>query len=486
MKLLYTFLLAAGLQLALLTGSSAQDCTGCTAAPMSGTMDFNNTVVCVPDGSTFSPQNINGTANVICIPAGSTWEYTGTNLNVNGKTLTIVVSGTLSITNTSEVTIGAAIVNVQAGGSIVSTGSKLKFHNTEVNNAGQITVNELETAETNYFTNQAGGKLTVNGKWYQHGGLVNQGEIETLCGVVDPSTPGYPNLPACEFLIGDKGTLFFENTGTIKITGPTTVGGEVRNTCGGQLIVDGNIQINKLVVGGGTLVASTGSVSGDGGVRPSASDPSCRPTVYIRETPNNDFNTNTPSNPGNNDYDIPSQNPLPVKLTHIYVRAEGTGATVEWATSEEVNSGRFIVERSSDMRNWTQVGGIDASGNTYSVVNYAFTDENVGQGIWYYRLKIVDIDGSYEYSSARSVFLNVAAGTVGVVYPNPTQGTLFVKDAEQVERVYIYDKSGKVMKSVQSFNFNGIDVSDLPAGTYLVRLIYQNGSMQVHNVVINK
>lgn len=467
----------------------AQDCTGCTTAPMSGTVDFNgNSVICIPDGSTVTPQNINGANNVLCVPAGSTWNYGGTNMNVNNKALTIVVNGTLRISSSSQVTFGAARINVEAGGEIIYEGaSQVVFHNTEVNNRGDIRVTNLETAETNFFTNFSTGRLVVNGRWYQHGGLINSGQIETLCGVSAPGTPGYPNLPGCEFLVGDKGSLYFENTGTIKVTGKVTAGGEIRNTCTGEILVNGNIDISKAILGNGTLVATTGTVTGDGGVRSNGPEGGCgttQPTVFIESTPGHDFNTNTPSTPGNNNYTVSSSNPMPVKLIRFNAEVEGGQVNLTWSTSEEENSAYFQVQKSKDMRTWTAVGEVYAAGNSLTVQNYSFTEANEVTGIWYYRLKMVDTDTSFELSTARSI--NIGSVLAGVIYPNPAHGTLFLKDAAEVDRIYLYDKSGKVIKSLQTLEFNGIDVSDVYPGAYLVRVIYKNKKMEVFNVILNQ
>ncbi len=112
---------------------------------------------------------------------------------------------------------------------------------------------------------------------------------------------------------------------------------------------------------------------------------------------------------------------LPVELNTFASSVQGRVVKLEWATATEVNSYKFVVERSKDTQNnWSKVGEINASNYSNSPKNYSFTDNNVNTGSYSYRLKMVDNDGTYEYSKV--VEASVAAPTefkVSKNYPNP-------------------------------------------------------------------
>jgi hypothetical protein len=102
-----------------------------------------------------------------------------------------------------------------------------------------------------------------------------------------------------------------------------------------------------------------------------------------------------------------SEAPLPVFLLSFMAKAvnEPGGPIVvcQWKTGNEENSAYFQVERSSDGRHFIPIATIKASGNSASVIDYNYTDHAPLSGLCYYRLKMVDMDGSVAYSSIIAV-----------------------------------------------------------------------------------
>lgn len=77
-------------------------------------------------------------------------------------------------------------------------------------------------------------------------------------------------------------------------------------------------------------------------------------------------------------------------------------ATLNWKTATEINSAAFVIERSVDGNNFTEVGKVNAKGNSTTTSTYQFSDHQlalVKTPTVYYRLKMLDADGSYTYSS---------------------------------------------------------------------------------------
>lgn len=117
------------------------------------------------------------------------------------------------------------------------------------------------------------------------------------------------------------------------------------------------------------------------------------------------------------------QSPLPVKLNMLRADRLGNDARITWSTASERNASRFEVERSFDRSRFEKAGSVRAQGNSSVVSRYQFTDENIGlraQGkVVYYRLKMIDVDGRFDYSPVVSVNFNREATPGIVAYPNP-------------------------------------------------------------------
>ncbi len=112
---------------------------------------------------------------------------------------------------------------------------------------------------------------------------------------------------------------------------------------------------------------------------------------------------------------------LPVELNAFSSSVQGRVVKLDWSTATEVNSYKFIVERSKGSQNiWAKVGELKANNYSNSPKNYSFTDKNLNTGSYSYRLKMVDNDGTFEYSKV--VEASVAAPSefkVSKNYPNP-------------------------------------------------------------------
>jgi hypothetical protein len=92
---------------------------------------------------------------------------------------------------------------------------------------------------------------------------------------------------------------------------------------------------------------------------------------------------------------------------------------IEWNTLSEVNNDYFVVEHSSDGRNFTSVSKIFSNGDNGS--NYSYIHMNRVQGINYYRLRSVDKNKRAEYSSVRKVAFG-KNDLVLTTFPNPAKG----------------------------------------------------------------
>lgn len=174
---------------------------------------------------------------------------------------------------------------------------------------------------------------------------------------------------------------------------------------------------------------------------------------------------------------------LPVELTFFEGNTTDEGNQLEWQTASEENAMHFMIQRSLDGSKWTELGFVYAAGNSEIDQDYNYFDPFPLKKA-YYRLKMVDLDGSYEYSKviALSRDSNVAAKMS--IYPNPSSldqlnVSLQTEKSRSVE-IFVTDLSGKhlvstLMDSQKGFNFTTIDVSSVPEGVYFVHFRHSEG-----------
>jgi hypothetical protein len=156
--------------------------------------------------------------------------------------------------------------------------------------------------------------------------------------------------------------------------------------------------------------------------------------------------------------------PLPVKLVSFAVKANNKDADVKWVVSEEINIAQYEVERSSDGNSFTVAGRVMAGNKK----QYGFTDKNLASGIYYYRLKTIDVAGSAAYSHIEKI----KAGSINKlsIYPNPVvNGQLFIQ-LPAATTVNIYNSNGLMVLHRQlGVGAHTLVVTTFARGTYLLK-----------------
>jgi trimeric autotransporter adhesin len=164
---------------------------------------------------------------------------------------------------------------------------------------------------------------------------------------------------------------------------------------------------------------------------------------------------------------------VPVKLSTFAVQKLENKAKIYWTTEQEINSSKFVVERSSDGRTWENLATVNAAGNSNTRSDYYVTDYSPKKGINYYRLKQIDLDGKFEYSNIKSAIFNVPYNVI--VTPNPVSDFIHVlinkADNKNIE-IQIADMSGKIIKNIiTNESFTNISTYGIAKGMYLVKVI---------------
>ena len=174
---------------------------------------------------------------------------------------------------------------------------------------------------------------------------------------------------------------------------------------------------------------------------------------YYAEFKVKDFSEFWLSNGGMN-----NNSPLPLQLLSFYAkRKNNNDVLAAWVTGAELNVSRFEIEVARgniayQQNNFTKIGEVNSQGNSTTEQQYSFTDlENNKTGIRYYRLKMIDNDGSFSYSPIRPVVFT--SDLTWQVYPNPSAGIFNLvyqlTDGETLS-VKIYDVTGKTIKEYNS------------------------------------
>ena len=177
----------------------------------------------------------------------------------------------------------------------------------------------------------------------------------------------------------------------------------------------------------------------------------------------------------------PSAGVNPVKLSSFTAVRSKQVVSLNWNTEFELDAKEFIVERAEGTE-FRSVGTIKSNGNSTVRKSYAFNDKNENAGTTYYRLKNVDLNGSFTYSEIRTVKGYGAVNNV-TVFPNPAHSSSNVSlvGVTANSSIQLLDFSGKILKTVNSTSTNSFDLTGVKNGTYLIRIVDKTT-----NEIVNK
>lgn len=161
---------------------------------------------------------------------------------------------------------------------------------------------------------------------------------------------------------------------------------------------------------------------------------------------------------------------LPVSLVQFDVKKENTHVLSTWTTVSERNNSHFILERGLSTQAFVELARINADVSSNGVHHYQFTDNHPYEGVSFYRLKQVDIDGRATYLGIRKMdFRNIA---MAKLYPTLAKGSVTVQLAMAGSvQCFVMNAAGAlVMRLSPTTAIFDIPVQRLPAGNYVVRI----------------
>ncbi|MCK7525333.1 MAG: T9SS type A sorting domain-containing protein [Ignavibacteriales bacterium] len=172
---------------------------------------------------------------------------------------------------------------------------------------------------------------------------------------------------------------------------------------------------------------------------------------------------------------------IPVELTSFVASNDRNTVILNWATATEVNNSGFQIERKLNGSNdWTNISFVSGKGTSTEINNYSYMDKSLTVGKYSYRLKQVDLDGTYEYSPIIEVDVNAPDEyTLYQNYPNPFNPSTTIEYSlpeKSDVTISIYTAIGELVKTLvngtiesgyQKVTFNA---ADLTSGTYIYQI----------------
>lgn len=162
---------------------------------------------------------------------------------------------------------------------------------------------------------------------------------------------------------------------------------------------------------------------------------------------------------------------LPVNISSFHAnRRTRNQVMLSWQTDFELNAKEFVIQRKTGNL-FEDIATISAN-NLLAGSSYTFQDVNASKYASQYRLKAVDIDGSFLMSDIRNV-----KGTMGAVdffvYPNPSFGraNLSIADTEGEYEVSILDNTGRVIRTLNISGDYSTQLTNLPKGNLMIRVV---------------
>ena len=152
--------------------------------------------------------------------------------------------------------------------------------------------------------------------------------------------------------------------------------------------------------------------------------------------------------------------PLPIELIRFTVDCDEL--TLHWVTASETNTDVYIIQGSNDAVEWSDIGEVDAAGNSNQLLNYSFKASPYS----YYRLNQIDFDGTSNISDVIFGCPDVETNTISL-YPNPNDGRFFVSHTS-VYNFDVYDMFGRIVWSEKTSK-NYFDMTNLAGGEYHMR-----------------
>ncbi len=171
---------------------------------------------------------------------------------------------------------------------------------------------------------------------------------------------------------------------------------------------------------------------------------------------------------------------IPVELSSFTATTNGKEVILNWSTATELNNQGFEIQKSEDNISFNKIGFVPGFGTTTEPKSYSYSDQSVNNGKYYYRLKQVDYDGSYEYSDVVEIEWRVFNSyLLEQNFPNPFNPKTTIEFGIQNKsnvKITILNAIGEevavVLNEEREAGFHQVELNaaNLPSGVYFYQL----------------
>lgn len=186
---------------------------------------------------------------------------------------------------------------------------------------------------------------------------------------------------------------------------------------------------------------------------------------------------------------------IPVELSAFSANVSENNVLLEWTTASEKNNQGFYIEKTNTLGDWENIGFVEGKGTTTELNNYLFKDENVKPGVYNYRLKQVDFDGSTSYHFlSNEVIIDVPSSFALLQnYPNPfnpsTEISYQITENSNIKLI-VYDILGNEVAVLVNENQTagtykvGFSGKGLSSGVYMYQLNINDEFIETKKMVL--
>ena len=181
---------------------------------------------------------------------------------------------------------------------------------------------------------------------------------------------------------------------------------------------------------------------------------------------------------------------VPVRLLNIRGEVTGNTNTLYWTTSQEQNNRKFIIERSTDGRNFVSFGETATralNGNSSTPLSYSFVDAAPVNGKAYYRLQMIGMNGNTEQSPVVTLLRGKGNFEIVDVRPNPATSLVYfnVIGSNSAITVVVRSLDGREVTrtSLSQSNAFSINLGGLANGMYMLEATDRNGEKATYKII---
>ncbi len=166
-------------------------------------------------------------------------------------------------------------------------------------------------------------------------------------------------------------------------------------------------------------------------------------------------------------YLVGNNETLPVEMLAFDVNKKDRKAILNWSTATEVNNTGWNIQKSDNGYTWQTIDWVEGNINSGSELSYRYEDNIERDGLTFYRLEQVDIDGRKSYSEVRNI--EMITDKVSV-FPNPASDHLYIKGIEDQVSYQVHDIDGKLLYSAEAKPGQSISIENLNSGHYFLQI----------------